>query len=91
MPHTFFVDLREPTAEYAGLNLHRGSKFSHTQHAQIKRRITVKGNSPLLRLNGVKFGAARGGVHTAGMPLRDQPKVPSLRPVNLLRRGLKSL
>ena len=25
-------------------------------HTQVKRRVTVKGNSPFLRLNGVKFG-----------------------------------
>ena len=34
-------------------------------HTQVKRRVTVKGNSPFLRSSGVKFGAARGGVHTA--------------------------
>lgn len=34
-------------------------------HTQVKRRVTVKGNLPFLRLNGVKFGAARGGVHAA--------------------------
>ena len=33
-------------------------------HTQVKRRVTVKGNSPFLRSSGVKFGAARGGVHT---------------------------
>ena len=34
-------------------------------HTQVKRRVTVKGNSPFLRLNGVNLGAARGDVHTA--------------------------
>ena len=34
-------------------------------HTQVKRRVTVKGNSPFLRSSGVKLGAARGDVHTA--------------------------
>ena len=34
-------------------------------HTQVKRRVTVKGNSPFLRSKRGKFGAARGGVHTA--------------------------
>ena len=34
-------------------------------HTQVKRRVTVKGNSPFLRSERGKFGAARGGVHTA--------------------------
>ena len=34
-------------------------------HTQVKRRVTVKGNSPFLHLNGAKFGPLRGGVHTA--------------------------
>ena len=34
-------------------------------HTQVKRRVTVKGNSPFLRSSGVKLGAARGGIHTA--------------------------
>ena len=33
-------------------------------NTQVKRRVTVKGNSPFLRSERVKFGAARGGVHT---------------------------
>ena len=34
-------------------------------HTQVKRRVTVKGNSPFLRSSGVKFGPVQGGVHTA--------------------------
>lgn len=34
-------------------------------HTQVKRRVTVKGNSPFLRSCGVGIGVVRGGVHTA--------------------------
>ena len=42
-------------------------------HTQVKRRVTVKGNSPFLHSSGVKFGSVRGGVHT-GLYTKDGGK-----------------
>ena len=83
MPHTFFVDLHEPTAESADLNLQRGSKSLPHRTMRKHGELLLKVTRRFLRLSGVKFGAARGGVHTGQHAFAGSAKSRPLRPVPL--------